>query len=102
MTAPNHRNRSPMEIISEEGKVFYEYSGFMYRALSWLDIADRSNNFPAFYYACVDARLAIEHLIFEIMVICAGENFDSEAYQQCVKSPLGNVPILVEIEEAPM
>ena len=59
----------------------------MFRALSWLDIADRSNNFPAFYYACVDARLAIEHLIFEILVICAGENFDSEAYQKCVNSP---------------
>ena len=87
MSIPNHLNRSPNEIISEEGKVFYEFSGFMYRAMSWLDVADRCGDFPAFYYACIDARLAIEHQMFEILVICAGEDFDSETYQKCVKKP---------------
>ena len=55
--------------------------------MSWLDLAKRSGDFPAFYYACIDARLAIEHLIFEQLVICTGGKLDTIKYRRCVKNP---------------
>lgn len=83
--APNYRNRTPKEIISE--RIYHDASGFMYRAMSWLDVADRSGHFAAFHYACIDARLAIEHLIFEQLAITAGDALDAEKYERCVANP---------------
>ena len=85
MTAPNHRNRTPQEIISEN--IFHDTRGFMFRAVSWLDMADQTRRFTAFHYACIDARLAIEHLIFEQLAITAGNDLDAEKYKRCVDNP---------------
>ena len=85
MTALEHRNRTPKEIISES--VYFDGPGFMYRAMPWLDLADRSGHFAAFQYACIDARLAIEHLIFEQLAITAGDALDAEKYEHCVANP---------------
>ena len=85
MIAPNHRNRTPKEIISKQ--IYHNASGLMFRAMSWLDVADRSGHFAAFHYACIDARLAIEHLIFEQLAITAGDDLDAEKYKRCVDNP---------------
>ena len=85
MIAPNYRNRTPKEIISKQ--IYHNASGFMYRAMSWLDVADRSGHFAAFHYACIDARQAIEHLIFEQLAITAGDGLDAEKYERCVANP---------------
>jgi len=85
MTMPSHKNRTAQEIISEH--IYHDAPGFAYRAASWLDLARRTNYFAAFHYACIDARLAIEHLIFEQLVITAGKRMDQNAYQQCLKEP---------------
>ena len=59
----------------------------MFRAVSWLDMADQTRRFAAFHYACIDARLAIEHLIFEQLAITAGNDLDAEKYERCVDNP---------------
>ena len=85
MTAPSHQNRTAHEIISEH--IYHDAQGFSYRAASWLDLARRTNYFAAFHYACIDGRLSIEHLIFEQLVITAGEALDQNAYQRCLSEP---------------
>lgn len=85
MPPPNHRNRTAAEIVSEH--VYHDALGFGYRATSWLDLAKRSGNFAALHYACIDARLAIEHLIFEQLVITAGKALTREAYERCLAEP---------------
>jgi len=58
---PEYRGRSPEEIISE--KIDFDSVGYIYRALSWLDVAKRSNyNICALQYAAHDTRQAIEQL----------------------------------------
>lgn len=81
--APSHRNRNADEIISDH--VYHDAVGFGYRAASWLDLLKRTQDFAALHYACIDARLAIEHLIFEQLVITAGGALTPEAYKSCLK-----------------
>jgi len=85
MTAPSHKNRTAQEIVSEH--IYHDAQGFGYRAASWLDLARRSGDFAAFHYACIDARLSIEHLIFEQLVITAGRALDQGSYQRCLSEP---------------
>lgn len=85
MTAPSHKGRSAEQIISEH--IYHDAPGFSYRAASWLDLARRTDHFAALHYACIDARLAIEHLIFEQLAISAGADLDADAYQQCLAEP---------------
>ncbi len=88
MHVPSHRNRTADEIISD--RVYHDALGFGYRAASWLDLVKRTGDFAALHYACIDARLAIEHLIFEQLVITGGEALTPEAYKRCLANP-GNL-----------
>lgn len=85
MHVPSHRNRTADEIISD--RVYHDALGFSYRAASWLDLVKRTGDFAALHYACIDARLAIEHLIFEQLAITAGEALSPEAYKRCLAKP---------------
>jgi hypothetical protein len=85
MVTPSHENRSAQEILSEH--IYHDAQGFGYRAASWLDLANLSGHFAAFHYACIDARLAIEHLIFEQLVISAGDTLDRDVYKRCLSEP---------------
>jgi hypothetical protein len=80
---PSHRNRSANEIISTD--VYHDAVGFAYRAASWVDLVRRTKDFAALHYACVDARLAIENLVFEQLVITAGNTLTYEIYQSCLR-----------------
>jgi hypothetical protein len=82
MNIPNHKNRSSEQILSEH--IFHDAMGFGFRAASWLDYAKRSGNFAAVHYACIDARLSIEHLLFEQLVITAGPAFTEVEYKRCL------------------
>ncbi len=83
--APMHRNRTADEIISQD--IYHDAQGLSYRAASWLDLVERTGDFAALHYACVDARLAIEHLIFEQLVVTGGEALTHEAYKTCLSNP---------------
>lgn len=80
-----HKGRSAHQIITED--IYHDEVGFCYRAASWLDLVHRNNCFAAFHYACIDARLAIEHLIFTQIVIVSGSAFTRTDYDRCVREP---------------
>ena len=77
---PNFRGRAAHAIISEN--VRNESSGYVYRALSWLDLAKREKSSPAFQYGAHDARQGIEQLLFEELVLSTGANLDRSEYQR--------------------
>lgn len=58
MNIPSFENRSPVEIIAEQQ--FFESSGRIYRAMSWLDCAKINRNISALEYAALETRLGIE------------------------------------------
>ena len=79
---PNYRNRSADSIVSK--KLHFESSGYVYRALSWLDFAKRKDTPAAFQYAAHDARQGIEQLLFEELVLSVGTNLDRAEYEKCL------------------
>ncbi len=85
MGTPDYRGRAAEQIITEN--IFHDAYGFGFRAASWLDLARRTGHFATIHYACIDARLAIEHLIFELTVITSGESFTNEEYERCLCEP---------------
>lgn len=79
---PNYLNRSADSIISEN--VRYESSGYVYRALSWIDLAKRKQSPVAFQYAAHDARQGIEQLLFEELIMSVGTKLDRREYEKCL------------------
>ena len=70
MLAPDFSNRQPFEIVSE--KLFFDSAGFAYRRLSWLDYAKRTASVTTLLYSALEMRLAIEHLLFEELIMSVG------------------------------
>lgn len=81
---PNFQGRTAHAIITEN--VFNDSVGYVYRALSWLDMAKREKSSPAFQYGAHDARQGIEQLLFEELVLSTGANLERSEY----KRSLGN------------
>ncbi len=81
MSIPSFRNRTPIEIITEQP--FYESSGRIYRALSWLDYAINNRNISALEYAALETRLGIEQLLFEQLIVGVGSELDAREYKKC-------------------
>src|SRR5262249_41522645 len=79
-TIPKYIDRLPEQIISE--KVYFDSVGYIYRALSWLDIAKKRLNVSALHYAAHDARQGIEQLLFEELVLSVGTNLDRVEYKK--------------------
>jgi len=69
------------EIIPES--IYFDSVGYMYRALSWEDVAKRGGNVCALQYAAHDARQSIEQLLFEEIVLCVGTQLDRSEYEKC-------------------
>ena len=81
MNIPEFKNRSPSQIINEMNH--FESSGRAYKSLSWLDYAKSNNNVSALEYAALEARLSIEQLLFEQIVISVGTELDKKNYKKC-------------------
>lgn len=82
---PSHIRRTPDEIINEHDDM--DSVGHMFRAKSWLDYYDRNKQFSVLLYICIEARYAIEYLLFEELVISTGANLSREEYEKCLRSP---------------
>ena len=61
---PDYRNRSSNQILSEH--LYFDSVGHVYRAVSWLDYFERTKRFSSLHYSFIEARMGIEHLLFEI------------------------------------
>jgi len=81
---PNFRGRTAHSIVTEN--VRNESSGYIYRALSWLNLARRERSSPAFQYGAHDARQGIEQLLFEELVLSTGANLERSEYQKCLQN----------------
>lgn len=81
MNIPEFKNRSPSQIINEINH--FESSGRAYKSLSWLDYAKSNKNVSALEYAALEARLSIEQLLFEQIVISVGTELDKKNYKKC-------------------
>lgn len=81
MKTPEFKNRTPSQIINEMN--LFESSGRAYKALSWLDYAKSNSNVSALEYAALEARLAIEQLLFEQIIISVGTELDISDYKKC-------------------
>jgi len=81
LASPRFRDREPGRIVTED--VFFDSVGYAYRALSWLDIAKGRQNVCALQYAALDARQAIEHLLFEVLILSVGSALDGKEYAKC-------------------
>lgn len=91
MNIPSFCNRTPIEIITEQP--FYESSGRIYRALSWLDYAITNRSISALEYAALETRLGIEQLLFEQLIVGVGSELDAREYKKCKGQAklLGNI-----------
>jgi hypothetical protein len=83
VTAPSYKGRSPEEIITKEK--YFQSSGYFFRAMSWLDYAKRTDEVSALLYACAEARMGIEYLLFEELVVSTGASLTEDEYEQCLK-----------------
>jgi hypothetical protein len=81
MYIPNHRGKSPEEIVEIE---FYDSASYLFRAMSWLDYHKRTRQFSSLLYACIEARQGFEYLLFELLIISTGANLLVEQYLNCV------------------
>ncbi len=81
MSTPNFLDRNPDQILEETN--FFESSGRTYKALSWLDYAKKNRNVSALEYAALEARMAIEQLLFEQIIIGVGTELDATNYKKC-------------------
>lgn len=81
MMTPSFENREPAQIITERS--YFESSGRIYKALSWLDYAKRANNISALEYAALETRLGIEQLLFEQLVVGVGSELEQKEYKKC-------------------
>ena len=78
---PSYTNRTPEQIITQD--VYFDSVGYIYRALSWLDIAKMSDNVCALQYAAHDTRQAIEHLLFEAVILSVSK-LSYDDYRKCM------------------
>ena len=95
MNVPSHRNRTSEEILTEHA--YHDSVGLAFRAASWLDYVQRTEQLSALRYACIDGRLAIEHLMFEQLVLTAGPDFTEDEYNRCLKDPRKLAKLLKQI-----
>jgi hypothetical protein len=73
---PSHIGRNAADIIERQS--YFDSVGYLYRAVSWLDLFERSNAWPTLLYACIEGRYGIEYLLFEELVVGTGANLSRE------------------------
>jgi hypothetical protein len=78
---PDHKNRSPEQIIGDTNE--YDASGRIFKAISWLDFAKRHSSVSALEYAALETRLGIEQLLFQQLVIGVGTRLEKKDYKRC-------------------
>ncbi|MBN1997208.1 hypothetical protein JW935_06640 [candidate division KSB1 bacterium] len=78
---PDYKNRTPSKIIDEN--IYFDSVGYIYRSLSWLELAKVNRNTCALFYAALECRLGIEQLLFEELVLSMGTKLDEAEYEKC-------------------
>lgn len=82
ITPPVYVGRTLDEIVRND--LYFDSAGYLYRSVSWLDDYRRTKNFPSLLYANIEGRMAIEYLLFEILVIGTGASLTLDQYKKCL------------------
>lgn len=83
MLVPIYKGRSAEEILND--RIYFDSVGYFYRAMSWIDYYRRHRTFTSMIYACTDARLGIEHLMFEELVLVTDVKLSEDTYKKCTR-----------------
>ncbi len=81
MPIPQHKNRSPDQILNA-GRLF-DSAWHFWQALSWVDHAKRNTSISALQYAALELRQGVEHLWFDMIVTSVGGELDIREYSRC-------------------
>ena len=76
--------RSADEIVANE--VLDASSWHFFQAVSWLDLAKRTQRAVALHYAAFHLRYGIEYLLFELLVL-SSRGLTEQEYRKCVGDP---------------
>jgi len=82
MPPPTTTHRTPEQIVKEN--LYFDSAGYMFRAMSWLEYS-ADDVFPSLIYSSIEARLGIEHLLFEELVISTGANLTKADYERLLR-----------------
>ena len=76
--------RSADEIVAN---ALVDHSSWhFFQAMSWLDLAKRTQRPAALHYAAFELRYGIEYLLFELLVL-TNRGLTEEEYQKCLGDP---------------
>lgn len=81
---PDYKNRDLEEIVGQE--ISFDSVGHFYRAVSLLDYFDRTKLLTSLLYSSIEARMGIEHLLFEQLVLSVGFKLSQDDYERCLKN----------------
>ena len=80
----NPEGRSAEQILSNA--LIDHSSWHFFQAVSWIDLAKRTQRPSALHYAAIDLRYGIEYLLFELLVLTS-RGLTEEEYRRCVGDP---------------
>jgi hypothetical protein len=84
MLTPNsYRTRSLQEIVGQD--IESDAIGHLHRSMSWLAQFEKKPAYPAFLYACIEARMGLEYLLFEELILSTGAKLTHADYNKCLK-----------------
>jgi hypothetical protein len=76
--------RSADQIVAND--VLDHSSWHFFQAMSWLDLAKRTQKPAALHYAAFDLRYGVEYLLFELLVL-TNRGLTEAEYQKCLGDP---------------
>lgn len=92
---PDYKNRDLEEIIGQ--KISFDSVGHFYRAVSLLDYFDRTHLLTSLLYSSIEARMGIEHLLFEQLVLSVGLKLSQDDYERCLNNRMKFEKLIQEL-----
>ena len=92
---PDYKNRDLEEIIGQE--ISFDSVGHFYRAVSLLDYFDRTKLLTSLLYSSIEARMGIEHLLFEQLVLSVGLKLSQDDYERCLNNRMKFEKLIQEL-----
>jgi hypothetical protein len=83
MPIPEHRNKSANEILAINELL--DSATYFYLAICWFNLYEREGKFQILLNAAINARMGIEYLLFEEILLSCGQDLTDEEYQKCLK-----------------
>ncbi|MES9855409.1 MAG: hypothetical protein ABW166_02230 [Sedimenticola sp.] len=83
MHIPDHRNKSATDILAIMAPL--DSATYFYLAICWFDLYTREGKFQVLLNAAISARMGIEYLLFEEVLLSCEDGLSEEEYKKCLK-----------------